>query len=98
MDLLFVIDNSGSMSQEQQNLIANFPMFISVLDDTIMNVTLPSLVRQLGAQVLTAAGIDAEGPGVLTGTSAKKLVAAIKQHTGWARADLVTASAVAPAR
>jgi hypothetical protein len=32
MDLLFVIDNSGSMSQEQQNLIANFPMFISVLD------------------------------------------------------------------
>lgn len=32
MDLLFVIDNSGSMSQEQQNLIANFPMFIQVLD------------------------------------------------------------------
>jgi hypothetical protein len=29
---LFVIDNSGSMGQEQQNLIANFPMFISVLD------------------------------------------------------------------
>jgi hypothetical protein len=32
MDLLFVIDNSGSMQQEQTNLIANFPMFISVLD------------------------------------------------------------------
>jgi hypothetical protein len=32
MDLLFVIDNSGSMGQEQTNLIANFPMFISVLD------------------------------------------------------------------
>lgn len=32
MDLLFVIDNSGSMGQEQANLIANFPMFISVLD------------------------------------------------------------------
>ena len=55
-----------------------------------------------GAQVLTAAGIDPEGPGVLTGTSAKKLaaelVAAMGQHKVWARADLVTTSAVAPAR
>lgn len=32
MDLLFVIDNSGSMEQEQTNLIANFPAFITVLD------------------------------------------------------------------
>lgn len=32
MDLLFVIDNSGSMQQEQANLIANFPAFIQVLD------------------------------------------------------------------
>ena len=32
MDLLFVIDNSGSMQQEQTNLIANFPAFITVLD------------------------------------------------------------------
>jgi len=32
LDILFVIDNSGSMGQEQTNLIANFPMFISVLD------------------------------------------------------------------
>ncbi len=32
IDLLFVIDNSGSMGQEQANLIANFPMFITVLD------------------------------------------------------------------
>src|SRR5262245_13185183 len=34
MDLLFVIDNSGSMGQEQANLIANFPMFITVLDQS----------------------------------------------------------------
>ena len=34
IDLLFVIDNSGSMGQEQANLIANFPMFISVLDQS----------------------------------------------------------------
>ena len=32
IDVLFVIDNSGSMGQEQTNLIANFPSFISVLD------------------------------------------------------------------
>ena len=32
MDLLFVIDNSGSMGQEQTNLIANFPAFIAVLE------------------------------------------------------------------
>jgi hypothetical protein len=34
MDILFVIDNSGSMGQEQTNLIANFPTFISVLDQS----------------------------------------------------------------
>jgi hypothetical protein len=32
MDILFVIDNSGSMQEEQQNLAANFPRFIEVLD------------------------------------------------------------------
>jgi hypothetical protein len=32
MDILFVIDNSGSMGQEQANLAANFPSFISVLE------------------------------------------------------------------
>lgn len=34
IDLLFVIDNSGSMGQEQTNLIANFPAFITVLDQS----------------------------------------------------------------
>lgn len=34
IDVLFVIDNSGSMGQEQTNLIANFPGFISVLDQS----------------------------------------------------------------
>jgi hypothetical protein len=32
MDLLFVIDDSGSMEEEQSNLAANFPRFIEVLD------------------------------------------------------------------
>ena len=33
MDILFVVDNSGSMGQEQANLATNFPGFIGVLDD-----------------------------------------------------------------
>ena len=33
MDILFVIDNSGSMIEEQNNLIQNFPQFIQVLED-----------------------------------------------------------------
>jgi hypothetical protein len=32
MDILFVVDNSGSMSEEQTNLAANFPKFMDVLD------------------------------------------------------------------
>jgi len=32
MDIVFVIDNSGSMAQEQQNLQANFPKFVDVLN------------------------------------------------------------------
>ena len=33
MDILFVVDNSGSMAQEQANLAQNFPLFIQVLED-----------------------------------------------------------------
>jgi hypothetical protein len=32
MDLLFVIDDSGSMKEEQANLAANFPKYMKVLD------------------------------------------------------------------
>jgi hypothetical protein len=31
MDILFVVDDSGSMAEEQSNLAANFPMFADVL-------------------------------------------------------------------
>ncbi|MFT5354147.1 MAG: hypothetical protein ACI9KE_001348 [Polyangiales bacterium] len=33
MDILFIIDDSGSMSEEQSNLISNFPLFVEVLDN-----------------------------------------------------------------
>ena len=32
MDILFVIDDSGSMGEEQSNLASNFPQFINILD------------------------------------------------------------------
>jgi hypothetical protein len=32
MDIIFVVDNSGSMEEEQSNLATNFPMFAQVLD------------------------------------------------------------------
>jgi hypothetical protein len=35
VDFLFVIDNSGSMIDDQNRLIDNFPAFISAIDDTL---------------------------------------------------------------
>ena len=56
-----------------------------------------------GDAVLTGAGIDLDGPGVVVGASVDKaftdtLVAAVGLHRAWDRADLVTASAIAPVR
>ena len=36
MDVLFVIDNSNSMEEEQGNLVANFPEFVRVLDEYVV--------------------------------------------------------------
>src|SRR5260221_14283774 len=33
MDIVFVVDDSGSMAEEQTNLGANFPGFVNVLKD-----------------------------------------------------------------
>lgn len=35
MDIIFVIDDSGSMGQEQTNLGANFPKFVDILDQQV---------------------------------------------------------------
>src|SRR5262245_33745524 len=37
MDVLFVVDISASMHEEQANLAANFPAFVQVLDDYVAN-------------------------------------------------------------
>lgn len=56
-----------------------------------------------GVAVLQGAGIEPNGPGVLIGsdggkTFQKELLAALGLHRVWQRAELVMASAVAPAR
>jgi hypothetical protein len=38
VDFLFIVDNSGSMQDEQTNLISSFPQFISTIKDTLDEV------------------------------------------------------------
>lgn len=61
MDLVFVIDNSGSMSQEQDNLTTNFPRFISTLDQfrTKKGEPLDYRVAVLSTDVATSSTRDA---------------------------------------
>jgi hypothetical protein len=58
MDLLFVIDNSGSMGQEQTNLIANFPTFINVLDQSGLSyrVAVTTTARNYSYNIATPFG------------------------------------------
>jgi hypothetical protein len=37
MDIVFVVDNSGSMQEEQSNLASNFPMFAQLLEQYTVN-------------------------------------------------------------
>lgn len=41
MDILFVVDDSPSMEQEQSNLASNFPVFADVLDQYMVDADLP---------------------------------------------------------
>ena len=58
MDLLFVIDNSGSMGQEQTNLIANFPTFINVLEQSGLSyrVAVTTTARNYNYNIATPFG------------------------------------------
>lgn len=56
MDILFVIDDSGSMGEEQANLTANFPGFIQVLDAYTNSAGVP-LDYRVG---VTTTGVDVE--------------------------------------
>jgi len=49
VDLLFVIDNSGSMEHEQQNLAANFPELIAKLEQAQLDYRVGVVSTDLGA-------------------------------------------------
>ncbi|MBT8491729.1 MAG: hypothetical protein KJO07_01605 [Deltaproteobacteria bacterium] len=45
MDIVFVVDDSGSMSEEQSNLAANFPSFFDVIDSHVNSDGVPTDYR-----------------------------------------------------
>lgn len=48
LDMLFVVDISGSMMEEKANLDANFPAFVQVLDDYVADPSKGALGYRLG--------------------------------------------------
>ena len=75
VDLLFVIDNSGSMEDEQANLIASFPAFI----DGIRNQLADTEGYHVG---VTTSDLYLGGGGVVLGRRALSS----RARSGWARA------------
>lgn len=64
VDLLFVIDNSGSMAEEQSSLAANFARFVNVLESIeggLPNVHLGVVSTNMGAGPYTISGCTAAG-------------------------------------
>ncbi len=61
LDIVFMIDNSGSMQQEQDNLARNFPVFISALEslpEGLPNVHIGVVSSDLGAGPYSGANVE----------------------------------------
>ena len=61
LDIVFMIDNSGSMQQEQENLARNFPVFISALEslpEGLPNVHIGVVSSDLGAGKYAGANVE----------------------------------------
>jgi hypothetical protein len=66
LDILFVIDDSGSMAEEQASLAANFDRFIGVLENLeggLPNIHLGVVSTDLGAGGWAIAGCEGDGGG-----------------------------------
>ena len=57
-DFLFIIDNSGSMEDEQQNLVQSFPGFISTIQDTLMAQDYHIMAVDTDAESLSFSGLN----------------------------------------
>jgi hypothetical protein len=58
VDFLFVIDNSGSMQDEQQNLVASFPGFIGTIQDVLMAQDYHIMVVDTDAESLSFSSLS----------------------------------------
>jgi hypothetical protein len=58
VDFLFVIDNSGSMTEEQMALVTSFPGFISTISDTLMAQNYHLMVTDTDAASVGASSIS----------------------------------------
>lgn len=58
VDFLFVVDNSGSMQDEQQNLVNSFPGFISTIQQTLMAKDYHILVVDTDAASLSFSSLN----------------------------------------
>ena len=61
LDIVFMIDNSGSMQQEQENIARNFPVFISALEslpEGLPNVHIGVVSSDLGAGKYSGANVE----------------------------------------
>lgn len=63
MDILFVIDDSGSMSDEQANLGVNFPQFFNILNEYETNIGEPLDYRVGFTTTGVTKSIEASDPG-----------------------------------
>ncbi|MBT8495751.1 MAG: hypothetical protein KJO07_22065 [Deltaproteobacteria bacterium] len=64
LDLLFVIDNSGSMKEEQESLAANFPGFIDIIDAANPQTGRPNLhIGVISPDLGGPAGVDSRCSG-----------------------------------
>src|SRR5690606_1637798 len=58
VDFLFVIDNSGSMTEEQMALVTSFPGFIATISDTVMAQDYHLMVTDTDAASVGASSVS----------------------------------------
>jgi hypothetical protein len=78
VDFLFIVDNSGSMSAQQAQLLASFPGFITAMQDALAGV-----VDSYHVGVLTSDNYSGNAPGCTT------IGDLVTQTSGWGAAGQV---------
>lgn len=91
VDFLFLIDSSGSMEDEQVNLLSSFPGFITAIEDTLMFNDFQLMVVDAG--LIPGSGCDGElGAGRVTNATGQDCnVEGGKRYATQAQSDLTAA-------